>query len=128
MGALVVGGVDVDVLDDVVGVLVVGGSDVVGGLLVVGGVVTGVEVGRSEVVGGKLVGGTDDVVSGGAAVVGGLVGELDSGRSLVVGDASGSDVLGLFVLVLLDMMKARRFNRGRSLRWTAMLATKTMHI
>lgn len=131
VGALVVGGVDVDVFDVVVGVLVVdGGSDVVGGVLVVGGVVGGVDVvgGCSDVVGGRVVGGTDELVSGGEAVVGGLVGELLSGSTLVVGDAGGSDVAGLFVLVLLDMTKAaRRFKRGNSLGRPGMLATRTMH-
>jgi hypothetical protein len=105
--------------------LVGGGADVVGGVLEVGGVVAASDVGGGvEVVGGKVVGGTDELVSGGDAVVGGLVGELVSGGTLLVGDAGGSDVLGLFVLVLLDMMKARRFNRGKSLRRTAMLVTK----
>lgn len=131
VGALFVGGVDVDVFEVVVGVLVVGGgSDVVGGVLVVGGVVGGVDVvgGGSEVVGGRVVGGTDELVSGGEAVVGGLVGVLLSGSTLVVGDAGGSDVAGLFVLVLLDMTKAaRRFKRGISLGRPGMLAKRTMH-
>ena len=49
-----------------------------------------------------------DEVSGGAAVVGGLglVGELVSGGTFVVGDGGGSDVLGLLVLVLFDIVKA----------------------
>lgn len=103
-----VGVVEVEVLEVVVGVLVVGGGvDVVGGVLVVGGVVgavVGAVVGVSEVVvgdgdGSEVVGrvsvgdGDGVLVSGGEAVVGGLVGELVSSGTLVVGDAGGSDVL-----------------------------------
>lgn len=63
-------------------------------------------VGVSDVlaVGGKVVGGTDVLMSGVEAVVGGLAEELRG--TLVVGDAGGSDACGLFVLVLLDMLKA----------------------
>lgn len=134
MGGLVVGGV-VDVVEvlnaEVVGVLVVGGVvELVVGVLEVGGVV---EVGAvvessevvagEEVVGGKEVVGTVEPVSGVVAVEGGLVGELVVGCTLVVDDAGRSDVLalvlelllGLLVLVLLDMMNARRFKRGISL-------------
>jgi hypothetical protein len=134
---VVVGGREV-----VGGVLVVGGgADVVGGVLVVAGVVGvsgfegvvvagggGGEVG-SVVTGDKeVVPGGGELVSGGCAVVGGLVGEFVKEGTLVVGDAGGSDVLGLLVLVLLDMVKARCFNRGISLRRTVMLATETTHV
>lgn len=109
-----VGVSDLDVVcsgvEDGGGVVVVllGGLEVVGSLVgeVVGVVVGGVddgEVGDGEVVG-----------SGVDAVVGGLAVELE--RLLVVDVLGGSVPCGRLVLVVLeDMIKICRLNRGRSL-------------
>lgn len=111
-----VGGSDLDVVgsgvEDGGGVVVV----LLGGLEVVGSLV-------GELVGGVLLGGVDDaevgdgevVGSGVDAVVGGLAVELE--RLLVVDVSGGSVPCGRLVLVLLvvDMMKICRLNRGRSL-------------
>jgi hypothetical protein len=101
----------------------VGELEVVGATGVVddvGVVVCGVLLVVINVVGGV----TEDEVSGGVvAAVGvvGLAGEL--GAALLVGDGVGvSDVCGLAVLVVLDMAKARGFNRGKSLNVTTAIS------
>lgn len=110
-----VGVSDLDVVgsgvEDGGGVVVVllGGLEVVGSLV---GEVVGVEVGGVD--DGGEVGDGEVVGSGVDAVVGGLAVELE--RLLVVDVSGGSVPCGRLVLVVLeDMIKICRLNRGRSL-------------